>query len=148
MPGGVHDNTYQYMYTRGGGEAAETWGPDVVSLVILVPVQPLLVELDNDLRSIMFFMFFNNGFNLARDLKITQIHGRCRPHMKSGFRSGFKDHNAPWLKTIHQFEDMISTTHSFKVVLTVTAPENVNIPHSHLGDLQICLFGGHQICLI
>ena len=50
-------------------------GPDVVSLVILVPVQPLLVELDNDLRSIMFFMFFNNGFNFARDLTITQIHG-------------------------------------------------------------------------
>ena len=105
----------------------------------------LLLKNGQDCASLMFF---NNGFNFARDLTITKIHGRCRPHVKSGFRSGFKDHNAPWLKTIHQFEDMISTTHSFKVVLTVTAPENVNIPHSHLGDLQICLFGGHQICLI
>lgn len=41
------------MYTIGGEGAAETSG--VVSLVILVPVQPLLVELDNNLTIIVLF---------------------------------------------------------------------------------------------
>ena len=52
---------------RGGGGTAETSG--VVSLVILVPVQPLLVELDNNLTSIVFF-------NTVKQ-KARQLHDIC-----------------------------------------------------------------------
>merc|ERR1719391_565899 len=73
MGGEVHDNTDQSIYVQGGGKrAAETLRLGVGSLVIFVPVQPLLVELDHNLWDLQICLFGWHQICLIRPLPLDE----------------------------------------------------------------------------